>query len=735
MDHLLSAWPLAPRPSYPGSSSVRRVSAGTLSLLCGMLLGTIQLQWVPAATADDSDQIGRMAGKITDATEHALAGAHVTLYRLHQPASPRWGKWRPNEVSITTDQTGKFEFDHLPEGVYMLAARKDGLAPWYCPQRYVKNEPLEMNVVLMPAADPVIHVTDEAGRPVAGARVRGYELSAPSGASYLSQLSLRTLGLKIAPSDESGRLYLPPMPAGERLTVTIDHPHFAPVRLAELSVGSRVVGEAVLKPGVTLTLRAIANSPAHRIDRAVIDLRFDPVDHPSTIAPYEIDFDADGTAQLTIQPGNYQFLLLQHADFYLTPVLPVGTQESFHIEHGCNDDLKFEVRPKVPVRARVVDVDTGELVREAELMGEISSDVPNNSQALGWSFAEWATENADGTYSINLAAGPARLGFFGAVSGAADATVLDAESLYTEFIVAADGSTVVPDIRVRGLTSFTGIVRNPDGSPADGAIVRFAGLFQPVRTDANGRFKIRPQWIPIDAKTGERQYDQRLIALDPYRPLAARCDVRLDRPGELVLTLQPHPLDLPIEELDRPSAGMSGRELTAAEVEPYKSVSLQGRPAPPLEGVAWINTNEKPLSLASLQGKYVLLDFWMIPCLPCHADLPSVQMVHDLYKDRGVVVIGVHNSNYSTIEQVRDHVAEIGLSFPIVVDYLDGRLVANYARHGVAKAAPHYVLIGPDGNVLLDDSTIAHPRKLHGYKLEIIRRFLLASPPAPRNAK
>ncbi|MGH7140254.1 MAG: hypothetical protein ACREHD_31330, partial [Pirellulales bacterium] len=60
-------------------------------------------------------------------------------------------------------------------------------------------------------------------------------------------------------------------------------------------------------------------------------------------------------------------------------------------------------------------------------------------------------------------------------------------------------------------------------------------------------------------------------------------------------------------------------------------------------------------------------------------------------------------------------------------------MVANYQRHGVAKAAPNYVLIGPDGNVLLDDQTIAHCRRLHGYKLEIIRRLLLASPSgAPR---
>ncbi|MGH7140253.1 MAG: carboxypeptidase-like regulatory domain-containing protein [Pirellulales bacterium] len=331
------------------------VLAGPISLLCTALVNTIHHKSVQAETLAASHDIGSIAGRITDAAGHVLAGVQVTLYRLHQPASPRWGKWRPNGAPIMTDQSGEYRFENLSEGIYMPGASKDGFAPWYCPQRYVKNEPLEMNIVLNPPADPVIHVTDETGRPIAGARVRGYELSAPSGASYLSQLSLRSLGLKITPSDGVGRLRLPPMPVGERLTLTIDHPRLAPVRLAELKVGSGVVGEAVMKPGVTLTLRAVANDLANPIDSAVIDLRFDPLDHPSTIAPYEIDFDATGTAQLTIEPGNYHFLLLQHADFFLTPVLPVGSQQSFHIERGCNDNLRFEVRPKVPVHGKVVE--------------------------------------------------------------------------------------------------------------------------------------------------------------------------------------------------------------------------------------------------------------------------------------------------------------------------------------------------------------------------------------------
>jgi hypothetical protein len=51
--------------------------------------------------------------------------------------------------------------------------------------------------------------------------------------------------------------------------------------------------------------------------------------------------------------------------------------------------------------------------------------------------------------------------------------------------------------------------------------------------------------------------------------------------------------------------------------------------------------------------------------------------------------------------------------------------------HGISLVCPNYVLIDPEGKVLLDDRTIAHPT-LRSYKLEIIRKYLLMASPASR---
>jgi len=63
----------------------------------------------------------------------------------------------------------------------------------------------------------------------------------------------------------------------------------------------------------------------------------------------------------------------------------------------------------------------------------------------------------------------------------------------------------------------------------------------------------------------------------------------------------------------------------------------------------------------------------------------------------------------------------------VAVDHPDGRTVARFEEHGLPAGYPDYVLIGPEGKVLLDDRTIPHP-SLRLYKLEVIRKLLLESP-------
>ena len=63
-------------------------------------------------------------------------------------------------------------------------------------------------------------------------------------------------------------------------------------------------------------------------------------------------------------------------------------------------------------------------------------------------------------------------------------------------------------------------------------------------------------------------------------------------------------------------------------------------------GLSWLNT-DKPLSIKSLRGKVVLLDFWTYGCINCLHIIPDLKKLEAKYPDE-LVVIGVHSAKFAT---------------------------------------------------------------------------------------
>jgi cytochrome c biogenesis protein CcdA/thiol-disulfide isomerase/thioredoxin len=96
-------------------------------------------------------------------------------------------------------------------------------------------------------------------------------------------------------------------------------------------------------------------------------------------------------------------------------------------------------------------------------------------------------------------------------------------------------------------------------------------------------------------------------------------------------------------------------------------------PAPEITGInAWLNTDgDKPLTLAGLRGKVVLIDFWTYSCINCQRTLPHVEAWYRDYQKDGLVVIGVHTPEFA-FEHVTSNVASqaraLGVKYPIAID-------------------------------------------------------------------
>jgi len=103
----------------------------------------------------------------------------------------------------------------------------------------------------------------------------------------------------------------------------------------------------------------------------------------------------------------------------------------------------------------------------------------------------------------------------------------------------------------------------------------------------------------------------------------------------------------------------------AAQAAPAAAV-----PAPEFTGIEkWLNS--EPLTMESLRGKVVLVDFWTYTCINCIRTLPYVTSWYQKYKDQGLVVVGVHTPEFAyekSTKNVQDAIKRLQIRHAVAQD-------------------------------------------------------------------
>jgi len=124
------------------------------------------------------------------------------------------------------------------------------------------------------------------------------------------------------------------------------------------------------------------------------------------------------------------------------------------------------------------------------------------------------------------------------------------------------------------------------------------------------------------------------------------------------------------------------------------------------------------VSLDSLQGKVVLVNFWATWCLECRPEMRMFERLHREFFIQGLAVVGINAREETTT--IREYAKELGLTFPLILDP-SGKINSAYGVIGL----PTTFLIARDGRAV---ALAVGPREWNGKPARTLIQALLAEP-------
>jgi thiol-disulfide isomerase/thioredoxin len=116
---------------------------------------------------------------------------------------------------------------------------------------------------------------------------------------------------------------------------------------------------------------------------------------------------------------------------------------------------------------------------------------------------------------------------------------------------------------------------------------------------------------------------------------------------------------------------------------------LVGKEAPEIKADGWFNS-EKGVTLKTLRGKPVVVEFWATWCGPCRKTIPHLAELHKKYKDSGLVIVGLTDEPKDKVEEFTKKI-----EMPYVVGY-----GSNTSDDYNVKAIPQAFVVNAEGKIV-----------------------------------
>lgn len=122
--------------------------------------------------------------------------------------------------------------------------------------------------------------------------------------------------------------------------------------------------------------------------------------------------------------------------------------------------------------------------------------------------------------------------------------------------------------------------------------------------------------------------------------------------------------------------------------------------AEPFFALSMSNFDEVPLALASFKGKPLVVNFWARWCGPCRKEIPDLAEMHEKYKGKGVLILGIAVEEATHRDSLREFAKAYDMSYPLLIGGVQQSVALMQATGNPKSGLPFTLVIDRQGKII-----------------------------------
>jgi len=112
------------------------------------------------------------------------------------------------------------------------------------------------------------------------------------------------------------------------------------------------------------------------------------------------------------------------------------------------------------------------------------------------------------------------------------------------------------------------------------------------------------------------------------------------------------------------------------------------------------NIDDQSIALASFKGKPLIINFWARWCGPCRKEIPDLAAMHEKYKAKGLLMLGITVEDAASRDKVREFAQAYEMNYTLLIGSVQKSVELMQATGNPKSGLPFTLVIDKSGKIV-----------------------------------